>query len=155
MVHSKSCIISLCHCAVDSSKIRSYRHSAIYDLPLGSNLKLVLKSFPVLGGSLGQGDGMDLIPTCQPQGGLIVPWPLSTAHNLCGWNGHLMLKTLLSMGHGISQQCIVKTWYLWDTFLRCWVYTRPQSVGLYMVLFNAQGISDLQGIGALCGSAST
>lgn len=100
MVHSKSCTISLCHCAVDFSKIRSCRHSSIYDLTLGSNLKLVLKSFPVLGGSLGQGDGIDLITTCQPPGGLIVPWPLSTAHNLCGWNGHLMLKTLLSLVKG-------------------------------------------------------
>lgn len=117
MVYSKSYVISLCNCAVDSSKIRSYRHSSIYDLTLGSNLKLVLKSFPVvLGGSLGQDDGMDLIPTCQPQGGLIVPWPQSTAHNLCGWNGHLMLKTLLSLVKGTWAMAFLNsalmTWYL-------------------------------------------
>lgn len=116
MVHSKSCIISLCHYAVDSSKIRSYRHSAIYDLPLGSNLKLVLKSFPVvLGASWVRvtADGyMDLIPTYQPQGGLIVPWPQNTAHNLYGWNGHLMLKTLLSLVKVTWAECIVMTWYL-------------------------------------------
>lgn len=87
MVHSKSCVISLCHCAVDSSKIRSYRHSAIYDLLLGSRLNLYLSHFLCVGGSLGQGDTdgyMDLIPTYQPQGGLIVPWPQNTAHNLYG-----------------------------------------------------------------------